>query len=131
MSSKLLSVLEENFVTLIKVHLSRDNLEIARLVTAPGGNGLDVIHMELYTKQLLKRGDLSIDRSNRWVTGMLEKLSTSERSCASRDRIEIFCGSKPAQAVIHFEDIEDVLHWMFSHGGYITHIRGSLQDPPA
>ena len=130
MSSKLLSVLEERLVTLIKIHVGRDNLEVARVVTSPAGDGLDVVHMELYTEDLLKCGDLGVDGGNRWVAGMLEQLSTTAHTRGTRDRIKVFHGRETAKAVIHFENVEDMLHWIFSHGGYITRYEDVLQTQP-
>lgn len=127
MSSKLQSVLEECLITLLKVSCGRDNLEIARCVTAPGRDGLDMIYVEVYPQEVAKCGDLCVNRGDRWVIGMLKKLSATAATNRGRERIKVFCGCEPAKARIHFENIEDFLHWVFAHGGYITHINEELQ----
>lgn len=118
MSSK--SILEEDLIILYKVLVGRNDLEVARCVFTSSGEGLDMVYMEIYPECFFESWDLRVDGRYSRVIRMLEHLRRTARTRLLGKRIKVFCGSKPPKVFIHFKNIEDFLHWVFAHGGYIT-----------
>jgi hypothetical protein len=114
------SILEQAFVVLFEVHVGRDDLKVASCVTAASGERQDMIHVELDSESFLKCWDLRVDRSDGRIASMCEKLLRAHRTRPRGVWVEIFHGRKPAEARIHFKNIEDFFHWVFAHGGYFS-----------